>query len=169
LAHWPWAKVINERGLASQIPSGPTQLQQITIRCGDAWAAMNPAKIAQQARLSLFTPQMAATAAWQQQLCALWPHDPGVSGVVRSTVPAVFVNGTADPVDPPANVAAAPQTMPNALLVTVPGGSHDVAPTGCIPAQSTAFILAGKPANKTRWAACARTLGHEYPAFPPAP
>jgi pimeloyl-ACP methyl ester carboxylesterase len=74
-AHGQWAKVINERGLASAAAAGPTQLQQITIRCGDAWAAMNPAKIAQQARLSLFTPQMAATAAWQQQLCAIWPHD----------------------------------------------------------------------------------------------
>ena len=72
-AHGQWAKVITERRLASQIPSGPTQLQEITIRCGDAWAAMNPAKIAQQARLSLFTPQMAATAAWQQQLCAPAP------------------------------------------------------------------------------------------------
>jgi pimeloyl-ACP methyl ester carboxylesterase len=119
--------------------------------------------------VSLFTPALAATAAWQQQLCAIWPHNPGVSGVVRSNVPVVFVNGTADPADPPANVAAAPRTMPNALLVTVPGGSHDVAPTGCIPTQSTAFILAGKPANRAAWAACTRTLGHEYPAFPPAP
>ena len=164
-----WAKVINERGLASGISAGPTQLQMITIRCGDAWAAMNPARVAQQARLSLFTPQMAATAAWQQQLCAIWPHDPGVSGVVRSNVPIVFVNGTADPVDPPANVAAAPRTMPNALLVTVPGGSHQVAPTGCIPAQSTAFIQAGKPANRDSWAACTRALQHAYPAFPSAP
>lgn len=168
-AHGQWAKVLSERGLAAQIPSGTSQLQQLTIRCGDAWAAMNPAKIAQQARISLFTPQMAATAAWQRQLCAIWPHDQGVSGVVRSNVPAVFVNGTADPVDPPANVAAAPHTMPNALLVTVPGGSHDVAPTGCIPAQSRAFIMAGKPANRASWAACTRTLGHQYPAFPPAP
>jgi hypothetical protein len=89
--------------------------------------------------------------------------------VVRSNVPIVFVNGTADPTDPPANVAAAPATMPNALLVSVPGGSHEVGPTGCIPARSAAFILAGKPANRARWAACARTLGHRYPAFPPAP
>jgi pimeloyl-ACP methyl ester carboxylesterase len=167
-ARGQWAKVINERGLASATSSGPTQLQEITTRCGDAWAAMNPAKIAQQARLSLFTPQMAATAAWQQQLCALWPYDPGVSGVVRSNVPVVFVNGTADPVDPPANVAAAPRTMPNALLVTIPGGSHQVAASNCLAAQATAFIQAGKP-NRAAWAACARTLGHEYPAFPPAP
>ena len=168
-AHGQWATVINKRGLASQSPSGTTQLQQITIRCGDAWAAMNPAAIAQQARLSLFTPALAATAAWQQQLCGIWPHDPGVSGIVRSNVPVVFVNGTADPADPPANVAAAPATMPNALLVSIPGGSHDVAATGCIPALSTALILAGKPANRARWAVCARTMGHHYPAFPAAP
>src|SRR6516165_4860714 len=152
-----WAKVIAGRGFASAIAAtatAPTQLQQVTIRCGDAWAAMNPAKIAQQAWLSLFTPMMAGEAAWQQHLCALWPHDPGVSGVVHSTVPIVFVNGTADPTDPPANVAAAPRTMPSALLVTVPGGSHDAAATGCIPAQATAFILAGKPATRAAWAAC---------------
>ena len=119
--------------------------------------------------MSLFTPMMAGEAAWQQHLCALWPHDPGVSGVVHSNVPIVFVNGTADPTDPPANVAAAPATMPNALLVSVPGGSHEVGPTGCIPAQSAAFILAGKPADRAAWAACTRTLSHKYPAFPPAP
>lgn len=167
-----WAKVITERRLAAAAAAAAaaaTQLQEITIRCGDAWAAMNPAKIAQQARLSLFTPPMAAEAAWQQKLCALWPHDPGVSGAVHSTVPVVFVNGTADPTDPPANVAAAPRTMPNALLVTVPGGSHEIAAGGCLSAQATAFILAGKPANRAAWAACARTLGHDYPAFPPAP
>jgi len=170
-ARGQWAQVIAERGLASAASSAAAaaQLQMITIRCSDAWAGMNPTRIAQQARHSLFTPALAATAAWQQQLCALWPHDPGVSGVVRNNVPAVFVNGTADPADPPANVAAAPHTMPNALLVTIPGGSHQVAPTGCIPAQSTAFILAGKPANRAAWAACTRTLGHQYPAFPPAP
>ena len=88
---------------------------------------------------------------------------------MRSNVPVVFVNGTADPADPPANVAAAPRTMPNALLVTVPGGSHQVAPTGCITAQSRAFILAGKPANRASWAACAHAMGHRLPGFPPAP
>ena len=168
-AHGQWATVINKRGFASGLSSAPTQLQEVTLRCSDAWAAMNPAAIARQARLSVFTPALAATAAWQQQLCAIWPHDPGVSGIVRSNVPVVFVNGTADPADPPANVAAAPATMPNALLVSIPGGSHDVAATGCIPALSTAFILAGKPASRARWAACARTMGHYYPAFPAAP
>jgi pimeloyl-ACP methyl ester carboxylesterase len=170
-ARGQWATVIAERKLAAATAAAAaasTQLQQITIRCGDAWAAMNPVKMAQQARLSVFTPPMAAEAAWQQNLCAIWPHDPGVPGVVHSTVPVVFVNGSADPADPPANVAAAPRTMPNALLVTIPGGSHEVAPSNCLAAQATAFIQAGKP-NRAGWAACARTLGHQYPAFPAAP
>jgi pimeloyl-ACP methyl ester carboxylesterase len=166
-AHGQWAKVINQRRLASASPAGPTQLQQLTIRCGDAWAAMDPATIARQARVSRFTPQMTATAAWQQQLCAIWPHDPGVSGVVRSNVPVVFVNGAADPVDPPANVAAAPRTMPHALLVTIPGGSHQVATGSCLDGQAIAFIRAGQPASRAAWAGCARTLGRQYPAFPP--
>jgi hypothetical protein len=58
--------------------------------------------------------------------------------------------------------------MPNALLVTIPGGSHEVAPGNCLAAQATAFIQAGKP-NRAGRAACARTLGHQYPAFPAAP
>lgn len=65
--------------------------------------------------------------------------------------------------------AAAPRTMPNALLVSVPGGSHEVGLTGCIPALSAAFIQAGIPAGRAAWAACARTLGQHYPAFPPGP
>jgi pimeloyl-ACP methyl ester carboxylesterase len=166
-ARGQWAKVINERKLAAAHPTGSAQLQQLTIRCGDAWAAMNPADLAQQTRLSRFTPPMAATAAWQQQLCAIWPHDPGVSGVVHSNVPVVFANGTADPVDPPANVAAAPRTMPHALLVTIPGGSHQVGAGTCLDRQATAFIQAGQPASQAAWAACARILGHQYPAFPP--
>jgi hypothetical protein len=43
---------------------------------------------------------------------------------VRSTVPVVFLNGTADTADPPANVADATATLPNALLVSVPGTGH---------------------------------------------
>ena len=171
-AHGQWAKVIAKRGLAAANAATAarlSQLQTITIRCSDAWAAMNPAPMNQQARSFPFASLKATEAAWQQQLCAIWPHDPGVSGVVRSNVPVVFVNGTADPSDPPANVAAAPRTMPHALLVTIPGGIHDVAATGCIPAQTTAFILAGNPANRASWTACARAMGHHLPAFPPAP
>ncbi len=77
--------------------------------------------------------------------------------------------GTADPTDPPANVAAAPRTMPNALLVAVPGRTHIGVDVGCVRPQIIAFIQAGVPANRASWAACTRALQHEVPAFPPAP
>jgi len=168
-ARGQWAQVIAERGLAAAAASAmtaqPVQLETVTLACSDAWAATNPAQLSPASSFP-FASLDAVTAAWQQQLCTLWPHDPGVSGVVRSTVPVVFINGTADPTDPPANVAAAPRTMPNALLVPAPGGTHNPASAACLSTQATEFIQAGKPADKASWAACARALGRALPAFP---
>ena len=42
-------------------------------------------------------PSVTAQAEWLHALCASWPHDPGVSGTVRTTVPVVFLNGTRRP------------------------------------------------------------------------
>ena len=112
---------------------------------------MNPATVPQQGP-SLFAPIITAQAQWLHALCSAWPHDPGVSGIVRSTVPVVFLNGTADDPDPPANVASATATMPNALLVAVPGTGHwtlnNATDPGCLLAATTAFIQAGPPAQR---------------------
>jgi hypothetical protein len=76
---------------------------------------------------------------------------PGVSGTVHSAVPVVFLNGTADFVDPPGNVAGATATMPNALLVSVPGSGYwilaNATSSSCLLAATTAFIQAGRPAS----------------------
>ena len=150
LALGQWSQVLAKLGLttADQTPAGPTSLQDVTIRCSDAWAAMNPATVSQQGP-SLFAPIVTAQAEWQHALCSAWPHDRGVSGTVRSTVPVVFLNGTADNTDPPANMAGATATMPNALLVSVPGTGHwilsSATHTGCLLAATTAFIQAGRP------------------------
>ena len=42
-----------------------------------------------------------------------------------SPVPMLFINGAADPKDPPANVAEARRVYPNSLAVTVPDQAHD--------------------------------------------
>ena len=114
----------------------------------------------------MLTPLMAAKAAWQQALCAIWPHDAGVSGTVRSTAPIVFLNGTADPTDPPANVAAAPRTTPNGLLVSIPGG-HEGAATGCLLTETTAFIQPVVPATRQAGqhalAPCSVNSRHSHP------
>ena len=147
LALGQWSQVIARLGLttADLTPAGPTSLQDATIKCSDAWAAMYPATVGQQGP-SLFAPIITAQAQWMHALCSAWPHDPGVSGTVRSTVPVVFLNGTADNTDPPANVACATATMPNALLVSVPGTGHrtldNATDPGCLLAATTAFIQA---------------------------
>ena len=160
LALGQWSQVIARFGLTTaDLLGGPISLQAVTIRCSDAWAAMNPATVSQQGP-SVFAAEVTIKAAGFHALCAAWPHDPGVSGTVRSTVPVVFLNGTADPGDPPASVAGATASMPNALLVPVPGVGHWTLGwnphPGCLLAATTAFIQAGQPASPAPWNACTR-------------
>jgi pimeloyl-ACP methyl ester carboxylesterase len=166
-----WSQIVAGLGTtaADLAQPPPTALQAVTIECSDAWAAMNPATVSQQGP-SVFTPATTADAARLQALCSAWPHDPGVSGTVRTTVPVVFLNGTADTADPPANVAGATATMPNALLVSVPGTGHftlaNAADPGCLLSATSAFIEAGRPASPQPWNACTRLLAQELVPFP---
>jgi pimeloyl-ACP methyl ester carboxylesterase len=170
LALGQWSQVISRAGLSTaDLLGGPVSLQAATIRCSDAWAAMNPATIARQGP-SVFAASDIIKARGLRALCAVWPHDPGASGTVRSAVPIVFLNGTADLGDPPANVAGATATMPNALLVSVPGVAHwtlnwNPDPV-CLLAATTAFIQAGRPARPAAWDACTRALAAEPMPFP---
>jgi len=170
LALGQWSQVIARSGVTTaDLLGGPISLQDVTIRCSDAWAAMNPATVSQQGP-SVFASEVTINARGWRALCAVWPHDPGVTGTVRSTVPVVFLNGTADPGDPPASVAGATATMPHALLVSVPGVGHwtlnwNPDPT-CLLAATTAFIQAGQPASPAAWEACTRALAAEPMPFP---
>jgi pimeloyl-ACP methyl ester carboxylesterase len=172
LAQGQWSRAISEFGLTTaDLLGGPISLQNVTIRCSDAWAAMNPATVSQQGP-SVFATEVTIKAAGLRALCSAWPHDPGVSGTVRSDVPIVFLNGTADPGDPPASVAGATATMPHALLVSVPGVGHWTLGwnphPGCLLAATTAFIQAGRPASPAPWHACTRALAGQ-PVPIPAP
>jgi len=171
LALGQWSQVIARAGLttADLTPAGPTAMQDVTIQCSDGWAAMNPATVSLQGP-SVFAPVVTAQAELLHAWCSAWPHDPGASGVVRSTVPVVFLNGTADTADPPANVAGATATMPNALLVSVPGTGHwtlnNATDPGCLLGVTTAFIQAGQPPSPAPWNACTRALAQELVPFP---
>lgn len=141
-----------------------TQLQTLTIRCGDAWAAMDPARARALAPTSAFTRLVVAHAEWQNALCAAWPHDAGASGTVSTSAPVVFLNGTVDPADPPANVAGARATMPQSLVVTAPDIGHGVITRDCITSEATTFLQLGQRPDAARWAACIAAL--TLPSFP---
>jgi hypothetical protein len=67
-------------------------------------------------------------------------------------------------------VAGATATIPNALLVAVPGIGHGTLNwnphPGCLLAATTGFIQAGRPGNPASWAACTRALASEPVSFP---
>ena len=129
LALGQWSQVIARLGLttADLTPAGPTSLQDATIKCSDAWAAMNPATVPQQGP-SVFAPIITAQAQWMHALCSAWPHDPGVSGTVRSTVPVVFLNGwsrcpapdTGHWTTPPTRAACSPPPPPSSRPASPP-------------------------------------------------
>lgn len=161
-----WADVLTKRGLVPpdtpSRTSGPVQAQQLTVRCSDEWAQIDPAAVAAQPRSS-FAAMTAVDAAWQEHVCAVWPHDEGVTGPVATDVPVLFVNGTADPADPPANVAAAAATMPNATFVTAPGAGHGVI-DGCLIPLVETFVQTAKAPAAAEWQRCLGTMA--APAFP---
>ena len=151
----------------ADLPGGPASLQDVTICCSDASAAMNPATVSQQG-LSVFASEVTVKARRLHALCAACPHDPGMSGAVHSTVPVVFLIGTADPGNPPASVAAATATMPNALLVPVSGVGHWTLGwnphPGCLLATTTTTFI--QPASPAAWDAWTRALADQPLPFP---
>jgi pimeloyl-ACP methyl ester carboxylesterase len=81
----------------TQLSPQSTLLMTLSVECGDTWAAIDPKAIDTNSR---FAPMMVARVAYMNTLCPLWPHNPGVSGLVRTTAPILFLNGAADPTDP---------------------------------------------------------------------
>jgi len=167
-----WADVLTKRsaslqqdGAAPGSQLAPLQVQKITLECSDEWARMDPAAVAAQSG-SLFAAASQSRAAWHQRLCAAWPHDEGVGGTVTADVPVLFVNGTADPADPPANVAAAAATMPHATFVAVPGGGHGVI-DGCLIPLVEKFVTTTVPPDQAAWQHCFDASPTTWkPAFP---
>ncbi len=150
-----WPRLVQQL-LASQPTANPadTLVAARTIECSDAWARMDPAAVRASEGTSLFTQFTVGHAMILQAFCAAWPPATGVSGSVRTTAPVVFLNGTADPADPPTNVAGAAATMPNSLSVQVQGYGHgqlDQDTSGCLAREATTFLERGVPSTPADW------------------
>lgn len=160
-----WARLATAVvGMAQTDNPQVTFVMARTIDCSDGWAQMDPAATRAAGGTSIFTEYEVDKATVQQEFCAAWPPAAGASGPVRTSAPVVFLNGTADDSDPPANVAGSSLTMPNSLVVAVQGYGHgqlDQDSSGCLAREATAFIESGTPSKSPDWS-CA-----ENPPFPP--
>lgn len=151
-ARGDWTAFIQQY-LATQLPSS-TKVMTLTTICSDDWARFDTNVIAGFGKSSAFTPAMLSRADFVNTECKYWPRAPGASGRTPSSAPIVFLNGTADPVDPPANVTAAPSTMPNSLVVPIAGFGHGVIDqdsTSCLAEKASIFFDAGRPSTLSSW------------------
>jgi pimeloyl-ACP methyl ester carboxylesterase len=146
LGHWD---AVAEAGVAASGGRRPNDDQLVmatVIRCSEAWARYDPAEVE---RLGAGTYGLAvhvAAAQAQRETCryvpaGVIPLDDG--SPVRSNVPVLLLVGEADPQDPPANVADAPEELPNSRTVVVPGAGHTVGHLACMPSIVADFIDAG--------------------------
>jgi pimeloyl-ACP methyl ester carboxylesterase len=121
-------------------------LMSAVIRCSEAWASYDPPEVARLGEGSYYLEAQLANARMQHTLCQYAPQ-----GVVPSDdavpatgdIPVLFTVGSADPQDPPANIAAAPKRFPNSLTVVAEGHGHTVSHLGCLPSVVDAFFAAG--------------------------
>jgi hypothetical protein len=88
-------------------------------------------------------------------LCAAVPR-PDPAAIYAAPVPVavqmLFINGEADPQDPPANVASAARTYPSSRTLTATGESHQFAGVACLAGVIDAFIA--DPSSPELPAAC---------------
>jgi pimeloyl-ACP methyl ester carboxylesterase len=121
-------------------------LMSAVIRCAEAWASYDPAEVARLGEGSYYLEAQLANARMQRTLCQYAPQGvvPADDGVpATGDMPVLFTVGSADPQDPPANIAAAPKRFPNSLTVVAEGHGHTVSHLGCLPSVVDAFFAAG--------------------------
>ncbi len=108
---------------------GADSIIDYPIRCAEPWARFQPGQIPSPD--SYYYRYWIGNARWWQYVCTLIPA-PGAAaryGLQKpSDVPVLMINGTADPQDPPANMAGAQQVWPNSRLLLEPGQAHGIDP-----------------------------------------
>jgi pimeloyl-ACP methyl ester carboxylesterase len=122
------ATVIRHMMAARLLPAvgGPSVIGY-PIECAEPWARFQPAHVIDPA--SYYYQNALQDARWWQYVCTLIPA-PGAAARYgpqqRSAVPVVMINGTADPQDPPANMAGARAIWPDSRVLVEPGQSHSI-------------------------------------------
>jgi pimeloyl-ACP methyl ester carboxylesterase len=120
------ARKMSDRGLASG-SGGSQPVVSYPIRCAEPWAKLTAASVTNPA--SYYYPASVQSAQWWQYVCPLIPTSGAASdyGSARvATTPVLMINGSADPQDPPANMAGAQQIWPNSRQIVEPGQSHNI-------------------------------------------
>jgi pimeloyl-ACP methyl ester carboxylesterase len=118
-------------------------LMNLTILCHEPWARLDATETTRAAQRSYLSYDDVRALTVPEGVCAAVPR-PAPAAIyadpVPVPVPVLFINGDADPQDPPGNVAPAAGTYPGGLVLTAAGESHQFVDTGCLSEVIGAFI-----------------------------
>jgi pimeloyl-ACP methyl ester carboxylesterase len=133
---------------AAEVPLGATQTPdlayQLLIQCSEPWASWRPDVIARLSPGSFLAPLFRRSAATMAAACAGFPtvDVPAAIGKrVHSTVPVLFLAGTEDPADPPANIAHAQRELPNSRTIVFPAAGHGQLGLPCAQDLTYEFVM----------------------------
>jgi pimeloyl-ACP methyl ester carboxylesterase len=129
------------------------------IVCSEGWARTNMAEVRRWSEGTEFSEASLDQAPTLATVCPLLgtPLPAPDTGVTpESRVPVLFLVGGMDPQDPLENVAAAPQSLPNATIVVVPGAAHGSIQHDCLPVVTAHFFSTRRPSAADR--ACAASV-----------
>lgn len=133
-------------GLGADLDARARLAMVWVVLCSEPWAASRPAATAAAARGSYLATSAIARAQLFEQACRVVPRGrvPAGSGaVVPTDVPVLLLAGSADPLDPPANLRGWQRAFPEGRLVVVPGAAHGVLGEGCVPTIVDRFVARG--------------------------
>jgi pimeloyl-ACP methyl ester carboxylesterase len=127
------------------------------ILCSEPWAAFDPATTLRVGKGSYLARAAFARARLFRRACRVVPKGvvpPAPGGLRAVRVPALLLAGSADPLDPAANLRGWRRLFPNGRLIVVAGAGHGTIEYRCIQGLVAGFIERGSATRLD--SACAR-------------
>jgi pimeloyl-ACP methyl ester carboxylesterase len=138
-----WTAVAD--AVAKSVPDAEPSwvVMNLTILCDEPWATLRPAQTRAAGTRSYLSYEDVRALSAPESVCAAMPRpEPAAlydAPTVQSTL-MLFINGAADPQDPPENVASAPRLYPQSIALTAQSESHNFLDGACLSTVVGAFV-----------------------------
>jgi pimeloyl-ACP methyl ester carboxylesterase len=143
--------------LGSNLDSRARLISYWVILCSEPWAAFDPATTARVGTGSYFARAALARARLFRRACRVVPKGfvPPAAGSLRVVrVPTLLLAGSADPLDPVANLRGWRRLFPHGRLIVIVGAGHGTIEYPCIQRLIASFVERGSATRLN--SACAR-------------
>jgi pimeloyl-ACP methyl ester carboxylesterase len=143
-----WQTVLDVAPPTSPDDSPGWRVMGLTILCHEPWAVLRPARTDAARSYLGYVDVRAMTV--PENICAVVPRpEPAAlyGPSVPVAVPTLWLNGDADPQDPPENLVGLHHFYPTSEIVIMPGQAHSYAGTDCLRTIITTFVRTASTAG----------------------